>query len=193
VTASDGSVREIDAGRLATFSTLRDMTAVRVTVDRSSLDAARMAIRAGEQTALLPVPSARHGRPHSPAEIDYAVGPLRAAGARHVDGSPEAAVARDLSRALNALRQADEAAALLQAGAAAPIARGCAAKVADEKARRKGTIGIYGYWTGRSIVAEPSLKACLEAAHATLMTRLNQGFWKGGVPPEPAPASVPRI
>ena len=194
VTASDGSVREIDARSLATFASLRDMTAVRVSIDRSALgDAARVAIRAGEQTALLPVPSARHGRSHSPAEIAYAAGPLRAAGARHVDRSPEAAVARDLSRALNVLRRDDEATALLLAGAAAPIVQGCAAKVAGEKARRKGTIGVYGYWTGRSIVAEPSLKACLEAAHGTLMTRLNQGFWKGGVPPEPAPAAAPRM
>lgn len=194
VTASDGSVREIDGSRLATFASLRDMTAVRVSIDRSTLgDAARIAIRAGEETALLPAPSTRHGRPHSPAEIAYAVGPLRAAGARHVDRSAEARVARDLSRALNVLRQDDEAAALLLAGAAAPIVQGCAAKVAGEKARRTGTIGVYGYWTGRSIVAEPSLKACLEAAHGTLMTRLNQGFWKGGVPPEPAPTPAPRI
>jgi hypothetical protein len=193
VTASDGSVREIDGGALASFASLRDMTAVRVTVERAALgDAARVAIRAGEETALLPLPSLRYGTPHSLAEIAHAVGPLRAAGARHVDRSAEAAVARDLSRALNILQQADEAAALMLAGAAAPVVQGCAARVAEDRERRKATIGIYGYWTGRSIVGEPSLRACLEEAHGTLMTRLNRRFWRGELPPDPAPALPPR-
>lgn len=194
ITASDGSVREVAGHAHATFTTLRDMTAVRVTVDRSALgDAARVAIRAGEEVALLPAPSARHGRPHSAAEIAHAVGPLRAAGARHVDRSAEAAVARDLSRALNMLAQSDEASTLVLAGAAASAVKACAAKVAEDKARRASTVGIHGYWTGRGIVAEPSLRACLEAAHGLLMTRLNRGFWRGELPPAPPPAAPLRM
>jgi hypothetical protein len=192
VTASDGSVREVSAHGYAAFTTLRDMTAVRVTIDRSALgDAARLAIRAGEEVALLPAPSSRHGRPHTTAEIALAVGPLRAAGARHVDRSAEAAVARDLTRALNALAQADEAAALMLAGAAAPVAKACATKVADDKARRASTIGVHGYWSGRGIVAEPSLRACLQAEHGNLMTRLNHAFWKRGSPPTAPPPPAP--
>lgn len=193
VTGSDGTVREIDGGALAAFASLRDMTAVRVAVDRRALgDAARVAIHAGETASLVPVPSARDGTPHRAAEIEDATGPLRAAGAQLVDRSPDAAVARDLSRALNALRQEDETAALWRAGAATEIVRGCAAKVAEAKARRQATIGVRGFWTGRSIVAEPTLKACLEEAHGSLMTRLNQRFWKGELPRTTAPRSAPR-
>jgi hypothetical protein len=188
VTASDGSVRELDAAPLAAFASVRDMTAVRVSVERAALgDAARVSIRAAADVALLPLPSSRQGPPHSAAEIAEALGPLRAAGARHVDRSPEAALARDLSRAINQLAEADEAAALMLAGTAAPLVKACAAKVAEEKERGRTTVGVYGYWTGRGIVAEPSLAACLGEAHGTLMTRLNRRFWAR----EPAAAAAP--
>lgn len=180
VTAGDGSVREIDGAPHALFASLRDMTAVRVTVDRRLFgDGARVAIRAGTASALLPEASRRHGRAHTPAEIAHATGPLRAAAARIVDGSPAAEVARGLSRALNLLRHEDHAAAALLAGAAAPVVRACAAKVASEAAGRRQIVGVYGYWTGRAIVGAPSLKICLEEAHGTLMTALNRRFWRG--------------
>jgi hypothetical protein len=73
------------------------------------------------------------------------------------------------------------------------VVRGCAARVAEEKARRKDTVGVLGHWTGRSIVGEPSLKACLAEAHASLMTRLNQRFWKGEMPPAAPPKVAPRM
>ncbi len=194
VTGADGTVREIDGTALAEFTSARDMTAVRVTVGRRALgDAERVAMRAGTEAALLPVPSSRHGRPHSVAEIAYATGPLRAAAAQHVDRSPDAEVARDLSRALNALQHEDETAALWRAGDAGAVVRGCAARVAEEKVRRQQTIGVLGHWTGRSIVGEPTLRACLEEAHASLMTRLNQRFWKGELPAEVAPKAAPRM
>jgi hypothetical protein len=193
VTASDGSVREIDARRLAQFASVRDMTAVRVTIDRSALgDAARVGIRSGSETALLPVHIPQYGRPRLPEDIEQVTGPVRAS-AQGVDRSAEAAVARDLVRALDTVRRDDEKAALFVAGAALPVLRGCSAKVADEKARRLHTIGVYGYWTGRSIVGEPSLISCLEEAHASLMTRLNRRFWNGEIP-APAPVSAaPRM
>jgi hypothetical protein len=191
VTAADGSVREIDGRGLVEFTTVRDMTAVRVSVDRRALGGAeRIAIRSGTETALLPRPSQRDGRTHSAAEIAYATGPLRATAARHVDASAEAAVARDLARALDALRAEDETAALFVSGAAAPVVQRCTAEVADVKARRKTIIGVFGHWTGRGIVGEASLKSCLEEAHASLMTRLNQRFWKGEMPPM-APSKAP--
>jgi hypothetical protein len=194
VTASDGTIREVDGRALAQCASWRDMTAVEVTIGRRALgDAERVAIRAGDETALVPAPSPRYGAPHSPAEIGYAIGPLRALGARQIDRTAEAAVARDLARALNALRHEDETAALWLAGAARPVVRGCAAKVAEEKARRRTTVGVHGYWTGRAIVGEPSLKTCLEEAHGSLMTRLNQRFWKGAPPPRPVARSAPRI
>jgi hypothetical protein len=113
--------------------------------------------------------------------------------ARGVDRSAEAAVARDLARALDALRHEDERAALVLAGAAMPAVRGCAAKVAEDMARRKDTIGVYGHWTGRSIVGQPSLRSCLEEAHASLMTRLNIRFWNGEIPAAATPKAAPRM
>lgn len=78
-------------------------------------------------------------------------------------------------------------------GAAAPVVRGCEARVAAEKMQRRAIIGVLAHWTGRSIVGEPSLKACLEEAHASLMTRLNQRFWKGEMPPEAPAKAAPRM
>jgi hypothetical protein len=188
VTARDGSVTEIDAAPLAVFASLRDMTAVRVTIDRRALgDVARVALRVAESSTLLPAVAKHDGRPHTGTEIARATGPLRSAAALIVDRGADAAVARDLSRALNLLQQEDEPAAALLAGAAAPVVRGCTAKLAEDRARRQSIIGLHGYWTGRSIVGEPSLKACLEEAHGTLMTSLNRRFWKGEAP---APAAV---
>lgn len=192
VTAADGRTREIDARAIAQFATVRDMTAVRVTVDRGKLgDAARVSIRSGVETALLPVHIPRYGRPRLAEDIEHVTSAVRAS-AEAVDRTPEAAVARDLARALDALRYDDEAAALWLAGAASPVVRGCTAKVAEELVRRRDIIGVYGHWTGRSIVAEPSLKSCLEEAHATLMTKLNLRFWYGELPPLPSPKTAPR-
>ncbi|HEY7610370.1 MAG TPA: hypothetical protein VIF14_14135 [Alphaproteobacteria bacterium] len=195
VTAADGSVREIDGSALAQFASLRDMTAVRVTIDRRALgdDVERIALRAGTNVSLLPAPLPNDGRPHSAAEIARATGTLRADGALRVDASPEAGVARGLARALDSLRFEDETAALWHAGAAAGAVRACAADVAAVKARRKDIIGVHGHWTGRGIVGEPSLKSCLEEAHAALMTRLNQRYWRGETPPAPAAKTAPRI
>lgn len=193
VTTADGRVREIDARALAQFASVRDMTAVRVTVDRRKLgDAVRVSIRSGVETALLPVHIPRYGRPRLPEDIAHVTGTVRAS-AEAVDRSAEAAVARDLARALDALRHEDEKAALWLAGAVSPVVRSCAAKVAGEQARRKETVGVYGHWTGRSIVAEPSLKSCLEEAHASLMTKLNLRFWYGELPDVPAPKGAPRM
>jgi hypothetical protein len=195
VTAADGRVREIDGSALAQFASVRDMTAVRVTIDKRALggDAEQVAIRTGTDVALLPAPRTNDGRPHSAAEIARATGPLRADGALRVDASPEASVARGLARALDTLRFEDEAAALWHAGTASGVVRACAAEVAEVKARRRNIIGVRGHWTGRGIVGEPSLKSCLEEAHAALMTRLNQRYWKGEAPPAPAAKVAPRM
>ncbi len=193
VTGADGSVREIDARGLAQFASVRDMTAVRVSVDRRALgDAARIGIRSGAETALLPVHQERHGPPRLSADTDRVAGPVRA-GARGVDRSADAAVARDLARALDILRHDDEAAAVRLAGAAQPVVQACATRVADETARRRETIGVYGHWTGRGIVGAPSLRSCLEEAHASLMTRLNLRFWNGEIPAPAAPRADPRM
>ncbi len=193
VTASDGSVREIDARGLAQFASLRDMTAVRVSVDRSALgDAARVGIRSGSETALLPEHQARFGPPRLAEDIAQVTGKVRAS-AQGVDRSAEAVVARDLARALDLLRHEDEAAALEMVGAATPVVRNCAARVAEDTARRKDTVGVHGHWTGRAIVGAPSLKSCLEEAHATLMLGLNMRFWNGDLPPQPTPQSAPRM
>lgn len=191
VTGDDGLTREIDAAPHARFVSLRDMTAVQVSVDRSGLgDAARVAIRAGTASVLLPEPTRRDGRAHTPAEVAHATGILRARAARIVDASPAAAVARDLSRAINLLRAGDEAAALLLAGDAAPLARACVAKVAETKSQGRGLVGVTSYWSGRRIVAEPLLRHCVEEAHGTLMTSLNRRYWRGeagaAAPPRPA-------
>jgi hypothetical protein len=194
VTGADGRTREIDARSLAEFTTVRDMTAVRVSVDRRALgDAARISIRSGSETALLPVHEPRFGPPRKDPEIAQVTGPARAKAAQVVDHSAEAAVARDLARALDALRYEDERAALWLAGAAAPVVRGCVSRVAEEKGRRSQTIGVHGHWTGRGIVGEPSVRSCLEEAHASLMTRLNQRFWNGEAPTAAVPKSAPRM
>lgn len=186
VTASDGTVRELDGAGLAAFSALRDMTAVRVTIDQRRLgDAAAVAIRTNESSVLLPLGSTRQGAAHTSTEIDTATGPLRSAAARIVDRDPRSAVARGISLALNRLHRDGDAAALI-ADAVSPVVRACAGKVAEEKARRQELIGVYGYWTGRSIVGELSLGTCLEEAHGTLMTTLNRRFWHGGAAVEPA-------
>lgn len=193
VTAADGGVREIDARRLAEFASVRDMTAVRVTVDRRALgDAVRVSLRSGGETALLPVHTPRYGRPRLAEEIERVIGAVRRS-AQGVDRSAEAAVARDLVRALDTLRHEDEKAAVLTAGAALPVVRHCAAKVAEEQARRKETIGVRGHWTGRGIVGEPSLRSCLETAHAALMLQLNLRYWNGELPAPAAPKSAPRM
>lgn len=193
VTAPDGSVREIDARPLAQFASVRDMTAVRVTIDRRALgDAARVGIRSGAETALLPVHLPRYGQPRLEEDIERVTGAVREA-AQGVDHSAEAAVARDLARALDTLRHDDEKAAVLLAGAALPVVRHCAARVAEETARRNETIGVRGHWTGRSIVGAPSLKSCLEQAHASLMTQLNLRFWNGELSAPAAPKSAPRM
>lgn len=193
VTAADGSVREIDARGIAEFASVRDMTAVRVSVDRRALgDAARIGIRSGSETALLPVHQERHGPARLADDIGRVTGPVRA-GAQGVDRSAEAAVARDLARSLDVLRHEDETAALKLAGAALPVVRGCTVRVAEETLRRRETIGVQGHWTGRGIVAAPSLKSCLEEAHATLMTRLNVRYWNGEIPAPAAPRADPRM
>lgn len=193
VAAADGSVREIDARGLAEFASVRDMTAVRITIDRRALgDAARVGIRSGGTTALLPVHLPRYGKARETEELDRVTGTVRES-ARGVDRSAEAAVARDLARALDTLRHEDEKAAVLMAGAALPVVRHCTAKVAEETARRKETIGVRGHWTGRGIVGESSLRSCLEVAHATLMTQLNLRFWNGDLPAPAAPKTAPRM
>jgi hypothetical protein len=193
VTAADGSVREIDARAHAQFSSVREMTAVRITVDRSALgDAARVSIRSGSETSLLPVHLARYGKPRLPDDIAHVTGPVRAS-AEGVDRSTAAGVARDLARALDALRYEDEKAALWAAGAANHVVRGCVARVADEKKRRSEIVGVLGHWTGRGIVGEPSLKSCLEEAHASLMTTLNIRFWDGKIPPPADAKAAPRM
>jgi hypothetical protein len=194
VTGVDSRTREFDARALAEFTTVRDMTAVRISIDRGALgDAARVSIRSGSETALLPVHQPRFGPPRKDEEIAQVTGPARAKAAQVVDHSAEAAVARDLARSLDALRHQDETAALWLAGAATPVVRGCVARVADEKSRRSQTIGVHGHWTGRSIVGEPSLKSCLEEAHASLMTRLNHRFWNGERPEAAVPRAAPRM
>lgn len=193
VTAADGSVREVDARPLAQFSSVREMTAVRVTIDRGALgDAARVSIKSGSETALLPVHLARYGAPRLPDDIARVTGPVRAS-AEGVDRSAAAGVARDLARAMDALRHEDEKAALWAAGAAGDVVRGCVARVADEKKRRSEIVGVLGHWTGRGIVGEPSLRSCLEEAHASLMTRLNVRFWDGKIPPPADAKAAPRM
>ena len=193
VTAPDGSVREIDARRLAEFASVRDMTAVRVTVDRRALgDAARVAIRSGSETALLPVHLPRYGKMREKDDVERVTGEVRES-AQGVDRSADAAVARDLARTLDTLRHEDEKAAALTAGAALPVVRHCAAKVAEQTSWRDKTIGVHGHWTGRSIVGAPSLKSCLEQAHASLMLQLNLRFWNGDIPAPAAPKTAPRM
>lgn len=192
VTGADGGVREIDARGLAQFASVRDMTAVRISVDRRALgDAARIGIRSGAETALLPVHQDRFGAPRLPEDTGRVTGPVRAS-ARGVDRSADAVIARDLARALDVLRHEDEKAALRLAGAAQHVVQGCVTRVADETARRKETIGVFGHWTGRGIVGAPSVRSCLEEAHASLMTRLNLRFWNGEIP-APAARSDPRM
>lgn len=193
VTGADGGVREIDARGLAQFASVRDMTAVRISVDRRALgDAAWIGIRSGPETALLPVHQDRFGPPRLPEDTGRVAGPVRAS-ARGVDRSADAAIARDLARALDVLRHEDEKAALRLAGAAQHVVQGCVSQVADETARRKETIGVFGHWTGRGIVGAPSVRSCLEEAHASLMTRLNLRFWNGEIPAPAAARADPRM
>jgi hypothetical protein len=194
VTGSDGQLREIEGTAHATFASLRDMTAVRVVVNRRDLgDAARVSIRAGASAALLPEISPRHGAAHSDAEVAHATGPLRATAAAIVDASAGAEIARGLSRALNFVASGDEAAALRLGGAAAPIVRACTARLAEHAARRRDVVGIYGYWTGRGIVGTPTIRTCLEGAHGTLMTGLNRRFWRSESGPPAASPPAPHM
>lgn len=194
VTGADGRPREVDAAAHTAFASLRDMTAVRVTVDRRGLgDAVAIALRAGTAAALLPETLPRYGAAHTPAETAQAVGPLRASAAAIVDASSGAEVARGLSHALNLIAGGDERAALELAGASAPVVNACKAKVAEHEARRRDVVGIHGYWTGRGIVGMPTLRNCLEAAHGTLMTALNRRFWRGETIPLHAGPPAPHM
>ena len=116
----------------------------------------------------------------------HAIGPLRATAAAIVDASSGAEIARGLSRALNLIAGGDDAALLT--GAAAPIVRACATRLAEHAARRRDVVGIYGYWTGRGIVGTPTMRTCLEEAHGSLMTGLNRRFWRGEAA---SPAAAP--
>jgi len=194
LTGDDGRVREIDGAPYAAFTSLRDMTAVRVTVDRRGIaDAVTIAFRAGTAAALVPETSPRHGAAHTPAETARALGPLRATAAAIIDASPGAEIARGLSQALNRIAGGDQTAALKLAGAAAPIVHACTAKLASYEDRRRDVVGIYGYWTGRGIVGAPTLRTCLEEAHATLMTGLNRRFWRGEATPSKAAPPAPHL
>ncbi len=183
VTGADGAVRELPLGDRARFQSLREMNAVRVTLDRATIgDAVSLAVRVEPLATLLPAAAAKKSKAHSVAATVLAEGPYRALGARIVDGSPEADAARGLARALNRLSttrgRADIGETSAAAGSAGPIVEGCAAEAADIKAMRERIIGVYGYWTGRSIGHEPSLRSCLEAQHDRIMSRLNERYWK---------------
>ncbi len=177
VTDPRGAARTIEV-RDARFESLRGMNAVRVTIDRRSLAGATgAALQVAANASLIPVPDARQARPLTAAEIGEATGVLRALGTHIVDQSPEALVLRGLNRALNRPHNSIERRSNNESAAVAARIRQCAREVAHTKAMRSGTIGIYGYWTGRGIGHEPSLRACIEAAHDEILGRLNERYW----------------
>jgi hypothetical protein len=183
VTGADGTVRELPLGDRARFRSLREMSAVRVTLDRGAYpDAASLALRVEPLAALLPMSAGPKAKAHSTTEIALATGADRALGRNVVDDSPEADAARGLARALNRLStrrgQSEFGEIAAAAGLAAPMVHACAAEAAEIKAMRERIIGIYGYWTGRSIGQEPSLRSCLEAQHDRVMSRLNERYWQ---------------
>lgn len=174
---ADGAPRRIALDD-AKFESLRGMSAVRVTIDRRALPApSGVALEVSADTSLVPVPDSRAARPLTPAEIAEASGVLRTLGTQIIDRSPEAQVLRGLNEALNPQPGALAPSAGDADGPAAAEIRGCARQVAYTRSLRSGTIGIYGYWTGRGIGHEPSLRACVEAVHDSLARRLTEDYW----------------
>ncbi len=177
VAGADGAIRELPV-RNPRFETLRGMSAVRITIDRRALpEGSGVSLQVLANASLVPVPAAHHSRPLTPAEISETTGAMRAVGTRTVDRSPEALVLRGLSEALNRPMRQREFKESDASGPAAPLIRECARQVVHSQALRSRTIGIYGYWTGRGIGHEPSLRACLETAHDGLVGRLNEDYW----------------
>lgn len=178
---ADGSVERFDAAPHVRFLSQRGFAAVQVSVSADILSARgaeALAIEVGQRAALLPVPLARHHRPHEPEQIAAALGPNRVIGDQLVDrGGEKADAARLLTYVINALPENGEVAQqqrqqAWQAGLA----------VAPERIRQQGQdIAGTVFEQCTAAVAKSDLisfRHCLQRGHDHTLWFLNHRYWK---------------
>jgi hypothetical protein len=180
-TTGDGRVLTLDARVHLRFAAARRHLAVRVSVDRSTLEALgirQAEIDIAENVALLPVPRPGDPDPITEGEAALFTGPLRHLGALVVDANAERMqAARITSRLINLLPpkggETRDGEALWQrataagsAGAISPSAR-TRARGAFELCRFVGSIG-----------GPSSLRRCLQEQHDGFVDFLNSKFWE---------------
>ena len=106
VTTADGDTRRLGALDYVRFVSLRNYTAVIVSVpakELAVLGAVSAAVEIGEGVALVPESVAGDHRPQTDADVAIAAGVLRTAGTRIVDRDDAATTARALNRIVNVL------------------------------------------------------------------------------------------
>ncbi len=106
VTTADGDTRRLDALDYVQFVSVRNYTAVMVSIpakELAVLEAVSAAVEIGEGVALVPEAVAGDQRPQTDADVAIAVGALRTAGTWFVDRSAAATTARALNRIVNVL------------------------------------------------------------------------------------------
>ena len=185
VTAADGSVRRLNAGHHLGFASVRNYTAVEVSLPveaLAALGAVAAAVEIGPGLALVPEPRAGDPLPQSSADVSFATEIRRTAGTRLVDLSQRAGAARVLGLIVNRLSPEDHdrvtprdrlwREALAQAGQD---------REAPGLARAEGAFGAC--LNRKAPDNDAALRWCLQLRHDALMIGLTSDYWaaaKGG-------------
>ena len=183
----DGRALVLDARSHLRFESARRHLAVRVSMDRSALEAlgvSRVEIEIAENVALLPVPWPGDPDPITEGEAALFTGPLRQLGSLVVDDNAgRMQAARVTSRMINLLPPRGGAgAARGEAGGGETLwRRATAASGADSlsPAARKRARGAFELCRFVGSVGGPSsLRRCLQEQHDGFVEFLNSKFWE---------------
>lgn len=180
LTRTDGTVVSRRAGKLAYFTASRGHFAVRITVDKATLErlgAVKVAVRVGAQVSLVPSPIPGDKRPHKAEEIHSVSSELRADAAALADSDqPNAVAARTLNRVINLLPFGDDTDPRWRRSLWAKAIKGVHGKGASPVG-----VGMVRDWQricrGYPLHHGAYLR-CLERAHDGFIGQVNRDYWK---------------
>ena len=173
---ADGTVVSLDVAALITITTERGHSAVRMSVPRSLIrtnELAAVRLSVGDNATLVPQPVSGDRKPHSPADIALAAGPLTAI-ARTVmaEGFDKIDAARVTASLINALPPR---------GRASEAERDA---VWQAVSPREDTPGYalardgFDHCYDASRIGMMSLRQCLGSVHDKFISELNVNYWR---------------
>lgn len=173
---ADGSTRDVPAAPHLRFTGYDRYSAARMSVPRATIDALGaidVAVTIGTGLSLVPVPQAGDGDPQTDDELRAAIGPLRIAAAKYLDGeNVQIDAARMMASLLTTLPSRrtirDDSSKLWQETFGDEAAAG-----RDPAAVARGR-GAYE----RCSSSEESLRLCLIHKHRAFLESQNDQFWE---------------